>query len=324
MFYDSIDSRIMIIFIMSIIYAVWFYKSAILSEERNPILWATMGFSVFFFISLLSSLGLQLMLTGSLTGEYSSLRLESNIVGAFVLLTAFAVGNGFNFALWRIFLSPSTCTPSLWMSIKHMYKRHNLSMPKKFPLFFTSIFAMVKILGLMLLMGLQPAFYALAEISQDIKPLYYSHVLSIALHTAGLSLFFWKFRHWKTLAAAWAILPALTAFLNHLIASIILPIPSLPIIMQIFVFAVQFAAGFAVAAFVIFCVKRRGAGFTTLVGTYIISRYVTDFLLSLPKLFIAYDSKLFLYEQLMNLLWTIISGFAVYAGFLFQEDNQQK
>ncbi len=304
----------MILLLLSIVYAVWFFKSAKAHGGRNPNLWAAAGLGGFFVPAFLTSLGLRLMLAGFVTGEYWSVIIEGLSVAAFMLTAAFAVGNGLCLMLWRVFLSPPSSALSLW---GQMRERRSLALPGRFPAGFASGYAMVCVLGLMLLMISQPFFYWLAEISQHVGPLFYTHCLSIVLYTAGLSVLFWRTSDWRAVAGVWGLLTALSVFLKQLISLLAVPIP-LPISMLMFTFTVQFAAGFAVAAIVLFCVRQRGAGFVTLAGSFILSHFVLGFLLALPQLFLVPDPRFFLYEVTMNLLWTIFAGLALATGFLFQ------
>ncbi len=308
----------MLLFVIALFYGYWFFKSAKTRGDRKPALWAAAGTGGFFIPAFLSSLGLQLMLSGSVRAVYSSVLLESVFVAAVLLSAVVAVGNGFAFMLWRIFLCPPS-SASLWAQ---MHERRSLALPGRFPAGFVSGYAMVCVLGLMLLMISQPFFYRIAQISLDVAPLFFTHFLAIVLYTAGLSVLFWKTNDWRAVAAGWGLLTALIALLNQLTSLLALPIP-LPMIVLITTFTAQFVSGFAVTAIVLFCVRRRGAGFITLAGSFILSRFVIGLLLSLPQLFLIPDPMFFLYEVAMNLLWTIIIGLALATGFLFQGDRRK-
>lgn len=312
----------MILFLLSIVYAVRFFKSAKAHGGRRPALWAAIGLGGFFIPAFLSSLGLRMMLAGSVTGEYWSVMVEGLSVAAVLLTAAFAVGNGFCLMLWRIFLSPPSSVPSL----RQMRERRDLALPGKFPVFFASIYAMVCVLGLMLLMIAQPLFFWLGEISQDVAPLFYKHFLSIVIYTVGLSVLFWKLGEkrgdWRTVAGVWGLLTALSTFVNLLISSLIMPVMP-PVSVMMFTCAVQFASTFAVTAFILFCVQRRGAGFVTLAGSYILLRLILGLLLALPPLFLIPDPRFFLYEVAMNMLWTIVGGLALATGFLFEGERRK-
>lgn len=313
----------MLLFVIALSYGLWFFKSAQRSENRRPVVWAAAGFGGFFIPAFVSLVGLRLMLGGAVTASYSSVFYVSIFVGLVMLSAAFAVGNGFAFILWRIFLSPPSSALSLW---GQMRERRSLALPGRFPAGFVSGYAMVCVLGLMLLMISQPFFYWLAEMSQAVGPLFFKHCLSIVLHTAGLSVLFWKANDWRVVAGLWGLLTAVSAFLNHLITLLALPVYlhiPLPIAVLSTSFAAQFVSGFAVTAIVLFCVRRRGAGFITLAGSFILSRFVIGLLLSLPQLFLIPDPRFFLYEVAMNLLWTVIVGLALATGFLFQGDRRK-
>lgn len=238
--------------------------------------------------------------------------LHSKFIIPFIVDTASAliIAHGITLIVQKIYLNAS------WnfKAAKHtVAQRQTFALPGGFPWFFVWVFAALSLIGVIIIMALDPP--APPPFNLPSLDSYNWHFFSVLLQTVGAALLFWKFKHWLPIAIGWA------AIMTFRMACFYVAIMLKTEVFQPSLFSslpVSFGFIFAVMAVTMLAVKRWGAALPVLLAAHLGARLLAG----VPSIVTKGYGDIF--ELLSPQITGLFLVLSLYVTFLFYQPEERQ
>lgn len=294
----------MLFALIGLFYARWFYKSALVCENRNPKLWAFIGFFVFFLTGVLSSLGISLFLMATQSGYDDT---PGGLAIILILLSGVIIGNGCAFLF-----QPRSSSRRLSEAVRQVSARRDLALPGEFPLGFASFFLLTAVLGVVLGMALQAI---ILETHADTVSVFNGYMPTFLFEAAVLSYILQNHKNWRDISLRWGAIVPFVHLIKYLLSVAGMGFFYNP---SLVFFVTQYITFFINAACITLSVQRWGASLPVLLCSSVLSKFLLTLLMILPELIYSPGIP-FPFHLFMSIFMGAVLALCLYAGLLFHE-----
>lgn len=240
--------------------------------------------------------------------------LRPEFIIPFIVDTASAliIANGITLIVRKIYLDPSW---NFKTAKDATARRQTFALPGGFPWFFVFAYAALSLISAMIIMALDPPTpppFNLPSLES-----FNWHFFSVILQTVGVALLLWKFKHWLSIAIAWAAILTFRIVFFYIALMLKTEVfqPSLFLSLP-----VKFGFVFAVMAVTMLSVKRWGAALYVLLAAHLGAKLLAD----MPFIVTTGHDKFF--EFLSPQITGLFLMLSLYVTFLFYttETSDQK